>query len=458
MKTWRAALYLRLSKEDGDKEESESITNQRALLTAFAGKLDDVCIVAEKIDDGWSGANFQRPGFIEMMDEIRAGALDCVIVKDLTRFGRSFGEAGKYIEHIFPFLGVRFISVNDSIDSANKRSAADDIIVPFLNLVSDAYCRDISIKIRTQLEIKRQKGEFVGAFPVFGYKRDPLDNNRLIIDEPAADIVRLIYRWKLDGQSAETTAKNLNALGIQSPMAYKKALGMKYFTPFAKTSDTQWSAMAVLRILKDETYTGVTTQGKTGTPNHKIKKKIKKPLSEWARVDGTHEAVIKADEFDAVSRLLLNDTRTAPGNTAVYPFSGIAKCGICGENLIRKTSWVNGRAYVYFVCCRNCAGSRISEGLMTDCATIALLSHISTSRMDMENLVFYRKAEQIVNTSRSSENWDFTVLSRRAAVSFIDSVTVYPGSRLVIGLRFRYPFQQKQIKAVPDESDGNAAV
>ena len=154
-KTWLATLYLRISKEDGDREESESVSNQRALLLAHAQKLPNVSVIAEKVDDGWSGANFQRPAFIEMMEEIRAGKIDCVLVKDLTRFGRSFGESGKYIEHVFPFLGVRFISVNDGIDSANKKSRSDDIVVPFLNLVSDAYCRDISIKIRSQLDVKR---------------------------------------------------------------------------------------------------------------------------------------------------------------------------------------------------------------------------------------------------------------------------------------------------------------
>ena len=385
-KTWRATLYLRLSKEDGDKEESESVTNQRTLLLEHARKLPGITVVAEKVDDGWSGANFQRPAFIEMMEEIRAGKIDCVLVKDLTRFGRSFGESGKYIEHVFPFLGVRFISVNDGIDSANKKSRSDDIVVPFLNLVSDAYCRDISIKIRSQLDVKRKKGDFVGAFAVFGYMRDERNHNRLVIDEPAADVVKLIYQWKLDGQSAEGISNKLNSLGIPSPMAYKKAQGLKFSTSFAISAETEWSAVAVLRILKDETYTGVMVQGKVATPNHKVRKKFAKPASDWARVDGTHEPVISLEDFNLAARLLERDTRTAPGSETVYPFSGMARCGQCGENMARKTSRSNGKAYVYFVCCRRCKGGRIAEDVLTECVTEALRSHIGNI-MNLERIL-----------------------------------------------------------------------
>jgi len=185
---WRAVIYLRLSKEDGDKEESDSIANQRELLRSHIQKhLPDVTVIAEKVDDGFSGANFQRPRFIEMMEDVRAGVVNCVLVKDLSRFGRNFGESGKYIEQIFPFLGVRFISVNDAYDSENKRGVSDGIVVPFLNLINDAYCKDISIKIRSQLEVKRKRGDFIGAFAVYGYLRDKKNKNRLVAD--GADII-----------------------------------------------------------------------------------------------------------------------------------------------------------------------------------------------------------------------------------------------------------------------------
>jgi len=373
---WKAALYLRLSKEDGDKEESESITNQRSLLLSHVNKLADVKVVSEAIDDGWSGATFARPAFTKMMEDIRAGRINCVIVKDLSRFGRSFGEAGKYIEHVFPFLNVRFISVNDGIDSNNKKSRSDEIVIPFLNLISDAYCRDISIKIRSQLDIKRKKGDFVSAFTVYGYKRDEHNHNRLVVDENAADIVKLIFQWKLDGLSSAAISNKLNELGTPSPMAYKKEQGLHFKTSFAITNETKWSPVAVYRILRDETYTGMMVQGKSGTPNHKIKKKFVKPANDWARVDGMHEPIISLDDFNLVAKVLERDTRIAPASETVYPFSGIVKCGLCGENMIRKTVHTGGKRYIYFVCCRGCKGVRIKEDTLIGCVKAALQSHI----------------------------------------------------------------------------------
>ena len=267
--------------------------------------------------------------------------------------------------------------MNDGIDSANKKGRSDDIVVPFLNLISDAYCRDISIKIRSQLDTKRKKGDFVGAFAVFGYKRSESNNNRLVVDDTAADVVKMIFQWKLDGQSAEAIAKKLNVLGIPSPMAYKKLQGLNFSTSFAVSGNTKWSAMAVFRILKDETYTGTMIQGKVATPNHKIKKKFQKPVADWARVDFMHEAIISIGDFKLIQRLLERDTRISPKDgEAVYPFSGMARCGLCGENMIRKTSHSNAKAYVYLVCCRRCKGSRIKEDLLAECVKLALQSHI----------------------------------------------------------------------------------
>ena len=415
---WRAALYLRLSKEDGDKEESDSISNQRGLLLSHIQKhLPDVTVVAERVDDGFSGANFQRPRFIEMMEEIRAGKINCVIVKDLSRFGRNLSETGKYIENVFPFLGVRFISVNDAYDSQNKKGRSDDIVVPFLNLINDAYCRDISIKIRSQLDVKRKKGDFIGAFAVFGYLRDEKNRNKLVVDEPAADVVRLIYRWKLDGQSALTIANKLNELGILSPMEYKKALGLKYSTSFAKPGKAMWSAVAVFRILRDETYTGVMIQGKCATPNHKIKKKFVKPEADWARVGGTHEAIISLEDFELAARLMECDTRAAPGAETVYPFSGMAKCGLCGENMIRKTVKSGGKSYVYFVCCHGCKGARIAEASMTESIGAALHSHINNI-MNLERVLCF--IDNLPLKKEEVQKLDGQIAARRAEIEYCE--------------------------------------
>lgn len=214
-KIWNATLYLRLSRDDGDKEESNSITGQRELLRDFIRNRPELREYAVRIDDGFTGSNFERPDFKKMMEDVKEGRTNCIIVKDLSRFGRNYLDAGEYIEKIFPFLGVRFIAVNDNYDSLGEKSASDDLVIPFKNLINEAYCRDISVKVRTQLEIKRKSGQYIGAFAVYGYMKDDTDKNRLVVDEYAADIVRDIFAWKLDGMSPQDIAVRLNQSGIR---------------------------------------------------------------------------------------------------------------------------------------------------------------------------------------------------------------------------------------------------
>ena len=169
----RAAAYLRLSIEDGDKAESNSIGNQRELIRDFAAERPGLHLVEEYADDGYTGTNFERPGFKRMMEDIKSGKINCIIVKDLSRLGRNYIEMGKYLEQIFPMMGIRFIAINDNYDNANTESSdSDSIVVPFKNLLNDSYCRDISIKVRSQLDMKRRKGEFIGGYAIYGYCKD----------------------------------------------------------------------------------------------------------------------------------------------------------------------------------------------------------------------------------------------------------------------------------------------
>jgi len=380
-KIWNACLYVRLSREDGDKEESDSITNQKALIRDYASTLPDVNIVAEMADDGFSGASFERPSFVKMMNEIKEGRINCVIVKDLSRFGRNFTEAGKYLEQIFPFLGVRFISVNDRLDSMSNKSYGDRIIVPFKNLINDAYCRDISIKIRSQLEIKRKKGDFIGSFVAYGYLKDEKNHNRLVPDDYAADIVRSIFKWKIDGMSQQGIAGKLNDMGILSPMEYKRSIGLKYTSTFKLSAKAVWSAVAVGRILKDEIYIGILAQGKRSTPNHKVKKNVTKPKEDWTRAFDTHEPIVSREEFDLANSLLLRDMRVSPNEETVFLFSGIIHCADCGMNMIRKTVPSGDKKYFYYICknskLKSCKPHSISEKLLEEAVTAALQAHIS---------------------------------------------------------------------------------
>ena len=349
-KIWNATLYLRLSRDDGDKEESNSITGQRELLRDFIQNRPELREYAVRIDDGFTGSNFERPDFKKMMEDVKEGRTNCIIVKDLSRFGRNYLDAGEYIEKIFPFLGVRFIAVNDNYDSLGEKSASDDLVIPFKNLINEAYCRDISVKVRTQLEIKRKSGQYIGAFAVYGYMKDETDKNRLIVDEYAADIVRDIFAWKLDGMSPQDIAVRLNQSGILSPMEYKKSLGMKFATSFKANAQAAWSANSVLRILKNPVYIGVLTQGKETTPSYKVRKRIIKPEDEWAVIPDSHEPIVRREDFETVQKVLTLDTRRSPDDSNVQLFSGMVFCGECGASMVRKTVPSGNKKYVYYVC------------------------------------------------------------------------------------------------------------
>ena len=396
-KIYHAAIYVRLSKEDGDvasaaKAESNSISNQKNLIKDFLKDKDDIIVVSERVDDGYSGSNFERPGFQMMMDDIRRGTVDCVIVKDLSRFGREYIDSGKYIERLFPALGVRFIAVNDHIDS-KEESSRDDIVVPFKNLMNDAYCRDISIKIRSHLEVKRRNGEYIGAFTPYGYKKDENDRSRLVPDLYAAGVVKDIFRMKLHGMSQTAIADCLNEQGILSPMEYKHSLGIRIQDNFKTHEQAEWSSMSVRRVLENEVYVGTLTQGKHSTPNHKIKKIMDKPEEEWIRIEGNHEPVISKREFAIVQRLLGMDTRTSPNEDEVYVLSGLAVCADCGAPMIKRNVPAGGKGYSYYICSKNaatkqCGTHRIPKDKLERLVFDVLKTHIA-SVLDAGRILAY---------------------------------------------------------------------
>lgn len=390
-KIWNATLYLRLSRDDGDKEESNSITGQRELLRDYISQRPELREYAVRIDDGFSGSTFDRPSFQKMIEDVKAGRTDCIIVKDLSRFGRNYLDAGEYIEKIFPFLGVRFIAVNDNYDSLGDKKSSDDLIIPFKNLINEAYCRDISVKIRSQLEIKRKNGQFLGSFAAFGYLKDEQDKNKLVVDQYAADIVRDIFKWKLEGVSPQDIADALNRLGVLSPMEYKRSLGMKFTTSFKTNAKAVWSAGTVIRILKNPIYTGVLVQGKETTPSYKVHKRIIKDESEWTVIEDSHEAIISKIDFDSVQKVLKCDTRRSPGGKAVGLFSGMIFCGDCGASMVRKTVPAGEKKYVYYVCSahkqdKSCSPHRMRDVALEEIVLDSVKQHIREV-IDMSELL-----------------------------------------------------------------------
>ena len=366
---YHAAIYVRLSKEDGDvagasKAESNSISNQKELIRDFLKDKEDIVVVSERVDDGYSGSSFERPSFKLMLEDIKKGVVDCVVVKDLSRFGREYIDSGRYIERLFPALGVRFIAVNDGYDSLEGKDQSDEIIIPFKNLINVAYCRDISVKIRSHLEVKRKNGEFIGSFAPYGYQKDEGCRNRLVVDPVAAGVVRDIFRMKLHGMSQDAIAGRLNDMGVLSPMEYKSASGSNYQTSFKTGERALWSSVTVRRILENECYVGNLVQGRQTTPNHKVKKYVVKPEKDWVRIEKNHEAVVSDRDFAIVQRLLGMDTRMSPEQSEVYPLAGMVVCADCGAAMVRKNVCSGKRKYRYYVCSRNketkeCASHRI---------------------------------------------------------------------------------------------------
>ena len=388
-----ATPYYRISNDDGDlavsgKGESNSISNQRSLIEDYVKDKPEIILCEERVDDGFSGVDFERPAFKQMMEDVKAGKTNCIIVKDLSRFGRNYIEVGRFIQKIFPYLGVRFIAVNDNYDSAKGNDVEDSIMLPFKNLMNDSYSRDLSVKVRSQFEIKRKRGEFIGSFAVYGYKKNPENKNQLVVDEYAAVVVRDIFKWRLSGMSNEKIAERLNEQGVLSPAEYKRSLGLRYQSGFHVEKQAMWSPVAIGRILSNQTYLGWVVQGKRTTPNHKVKKVIEKNPDEWVIVRDMHEAIITEEDFQTVQNLMKMDTRISPGKARVYLFSGMLECGDCRAAMVRKLvsagkdSEGKPRKYPYYVCSgykkdKCCTSHMIREGELEKVVLIALNNHIS---------------------------------------------------------------------------------
>lgn len=293
---YQAAVYVRLSKEDVEtgnfeKEESNSITNQKQLILDYLKDKPEIHIASIRIDDGYTGTNYDRPAFQLMMEDIKAGRVNCVVVKDLSRFGREYINAGKYIDRLFPYFGVRLIAINDQIDTVTQ-SSSNDFSIMLKNLMNDNYCRDISVKIRSQFAVKRKNGEYTGSFAPYGYQKSAEDRNKLEIDTYAASVVQDIFRWKIEGYSQAAIAKKLSDMGVLAPSEYKRSQGIRFKSGFQKNASVKWTPVAVRRILTNPVYIGKLIQGVRTRPNYKIKTVVESSPENWVVVDDAIEAIV----------------------------------------------------------------------------------------------------------------------------------------------------------------------
>ena len=378
---FRAIAYYRLSKDDGKNHESDSIANQRMLIHAYLEKHPNIILVDEADDDGYTGTNYDRPGFRKVMGCINAGKVNCVIVKDLSRMGREYIETGKYLEMIFPSLGVRFIAINDDVDS-EKRSSGDDLIVPIKNIMNESYCRDLSKKLRYQFRIQRSNGEYLGAFVSYGYCKSPDDKHKIVIDEYAAEVVKGIFSLFFQGYSQNMISDYLNGENILTPAEYKQSLGLKYRTNFQIATKAKWSVVQINRILTNPIYIGTLVQGKRGTPNYKVKMMRVRKEDEWTIVENNHPAIVDPLMFALVQKMLLRDTRRVPGNDVLLPLAGVLFCADCSRSLLRRGVTRGKKKFYYYVCSTykrggGCSSHSFEQGKLEQTVLHAVVNQIN---------------------------------------------------------------------------------
>ena len=394
-KPWKAALYIRLSREDGDKVESNSITSQREILKEYLKLHPDIELHDFYIDDGWSGTNFDRPGFIRMMEDIYSGDVNCVIVKDLSRFGRNYTDAGNYLDNIFVRLQIRFIALKNGIDTAtnNMNAATRCITVGVQNVINESLAATTSVNVRGTLNVNREQGKFIGSFASYGYMKDPNDHHKLIIDPETAPVVRMIFEKFIDGCSIIGIAKDLNEMGIPNPTAYKKLKGFNYKHPAGKKLDGLWPDSSVRRILRNEMYVGNMVQGKNTTISYKIKQCRAIPKEDWIIVEGTHEAIVDRETFDKAQSLFNQFIRKAPQKSEVDLFSGFVRCADCLRAMNKKTNSHPYGTYHYYRCGTSrkmkkssCTNHTIRIDKM-ELAVLASIQGMIDSAVEMDKLI-----------------------------------------------------------------------
>lgn len=404
--------YIRLSQADRDtflkegKTESESISHQRELLQNFIQNHEDLkpCRQLEFFDDGYSGTNFERPAFEKMMEKVKKGEITCIIVKDFSRFGRDYIELGDYLERIFPYLGVRFISVNDGYDSADYKGTTGGLDVVMKNIVYDYYSKDLSVKVSTAKYHKMKRGEYIGGHVPYGLKKHESIKNKLAVDEEAAKVVREIFSLAIEGKGITEIAHIMNERGHETPGAYyrRKHPGTKKFANASSLSS--WTVTNVRSILKQEMYYGATVGHKREkvAVNSKVTRSV--PKSEQFIVEGMHEAVVEKEVFLEAQKIFRTGYKKKTDKSYDYPLQGKVRCGCCRRAMNYKYGVVRGREYKYFGCVhaiyqdgKSCSKRYIKEDVLNAVVFEAVQKMVALAEKASQ-IVQQKKAESKENS------------------------------------------------------------
>ena len=359
-KVCQTALYVRLSVLDSGKKDSDTVETQEALLRQFLEGKPCFSIFDVYVDNGETGVDFKRDGFERLMEDVRAGRIDCIVVKDLSRFGRDHVEAGNFLENVFPYIGVRFISIGDGYDSADA-TTTDCLMVALRNLGNQIYSMDISRKSGSVLREKIRRGEFIGAYAAYGYIKDPDDRHHIVIDPEAAEVVREIFRRKLEGASNVAIVRRLNEAAIPSPCCYRHQKGILVDKRFEQPKP--WTATTVKKILTCQTYIGDMVQGRRRSEFYAGKADRMLPREDWCVVEGTHEPIVSRKDFEAVQDILETARSRYQSRLGVYDhlgkseniLKGLVFCGDCGKPMVRYKQVSHGKSVTYHYLCPNYA-------------------------------------------------------------------------------------------------------
>ena len=397
-KQYRAAAYVRLSVEDSGKPGADTIEGQKNLLLRFIEDDPTLTLYGLFCDNGRTGTDFQRPEFEKLMEEVRKGHIDYIVVKDLSRFGRNYKETGNYLERIFPFLGVRFIAVNDGFDTLTAQRGADGYLVPLKNLINEVYSKDISRKSGSALAAKQKTGDFIGAWAPYGYRKQPDNPHKLEPDEATAPVVRQIFRWRAGGMGITQIARRLNDSGVPSPSAYLYNTGV---CKTEKYNGVSWYVQTVKNLLSRQVYIGHMVQGTKRQSFYENRGQYMKPREDWIVVENTHEPLIDRETFDKVQELAQrknaeyfeNLGRFRHLKTTENILKGLIYCSDCKRPLVRYKNVSHEKKLWYTFICpthANDIGSCPLKNIREDALFPMLLQAIQTQialAFDMEAIV-----------------------------------------------------------------------
>jgi DNA invertase Pin-like site-specific DNA recombinase len=436
-KRYNAGLYLRLSVEDAAnspkrgkvnpfQNQSASIENQRAILTEYA-ELQGWDIAGAYIDDGYSGGAFDnRPAFQRMVRDAEAGLINLILTKDMSRLGRDYIETGRYTEDVFPSLGVRFIALMDNIDTEG-----DADLLPFRSILNDWHLRDLSRKVKSVIKAKAERGEYIGAYALYGFIKDPSNRNRLLIDEPAAAVVRRVFDMRLQGLGSYKIAATLNNDGTPSPSTYiRQRDGIEYPVK-------AWIACVIRRMLENEAYIGHAVRFKVGSVSYKNHKAISKPKDEWIRCEGAFPAIINREVWDAVQAV--NADRSQKSNTkatcGTSLFQGLLRCADCGASMMYRSSSRATKTgkYVYrsYVCLKyqNTKGSVCSRHGIPENDLLAFIRedvqrHLAIAETD-ETRVFSKVHKRLAGAELEKARRELSAVKKRLTELSVLEVKLY---------------------------------